>query len=227
MREDGGDGDGGERGAPGGAATSAAGAPAPAPRRMGPLARTLLLGLATALAFLVGAAATAVVTSDGGVDPPPVADEAADGLEGRIAPDTAAPLPDTTLEGFAGGEPVALDAYRGQPLIVNFWASWCAPCVKEMPDFETVSRDLAGVVPVLGVNVQDAPANAEAFAEELGITYDLATDPKGELYAAVDAFGMPTTLFVDAQGVIRYRYTGTLDADELRDLVATHLDVDA
>jgi cytochrome c biogenesis protein CcmG, thiol:disulfide interchange protein DsbE len=81
-------------------------------------------------------------------------------------------------------------------------------------------------VPILGVNVQDAPANAEAFVDELGITYDLAADPKGELYAAVEAFGMPTTLLVDADGMIVYRHTGLLDARALREHAAEHLGVE-
>jgi cytochrome c biogenesis protein CcmG, thiol:disulfide interchange protein DsbE len=109
---------------------------------------------------------------------------------------------------------------------VNFWASWCAPCVKEMPDFQRFSEELGDRVPLLGVNVQDAPSNAQAFVDELGITYDLATDPRGELYTDVRGFGMPTTLFVDAEGTIVYRHTGPLDTAQLRALVGEHLGVE-
>lgn len=195
----------------------------PQPRRLTGLARTLLISGAVVLAFILGASVTTLVTHDG--PPAEPVDNPASQLEDRVAPTQQAPLPDATLDGFADGEPVELTAYRGDPLVVNFWASWCAPCVSEMPDLEEVAREYAGRVPVLGVNVQDAPANAEAFVDELGITYDLATDPRGELYAEVDAFGMPTTLFVDAEGTIVYRHTGIIDADGLRELIAERLGV--
>ena len=196
----------------------------PQPPRLTGLARTLLVSGAVVLAFILGASVTTLVTSDG--PPAEPVDNPASQLEDRVPPTQQAPLPDATLDGVADGEPVERAAYRGAPLVVNFWASWCAPCVSEMPDLEVVAREYAGRVPILGVNVQDAPANAEAFVDELGITYDLATDPRGELYAEVDAFGMPTTLFVDAEGTIVYRHTGIIDADGLRELIAERLGVE-
>jgi thiol-disulfide isomerase/thioredoxin len=198
--------------------------PPPTTPRLSGLARTLLLAGVVTLAFIVGAAVTTMLADDG-TAPAPAAVNPGSTLEDRIPPTHQAPLPDVELAGFAEGEPVDLGDYRGRPLLVNFWASWCAPCVKEMPDVEAVARDLAGEVAVLGVNVQDAPANAEAFVDELGVSYDLATDPRGELYAEVEAFGMPTTLLVDADGMIVYRHTGIVDAEQLRELIAEHLDV--
>jgi cytochrome c biogenesis protein CcmG, thiol:disulfide interchange protein DsbE len=186
---------------------------------------TLLLGLVVGVAFVVGAAGVSLVAgttgSDGGVivgSPPD--------LEDRVPATARSPLPEMALPGFGGGEaaPVDLTAYRGAPLVVNFWASWCAPCVKEMPDFQRFNDAHGARVPLLGVNVRDAPANAGAFVQELGITYDLAADPQGDLYNAVQAFGMPTTLLVDPEGTIVYRHTGPLDAEELRALVDEHLD---
>jgi cytochrome c biogenesis protein CcmG/thiol:disulfide interchange protein DsbE len=170
----------------------------------------------------------------GGDGPPERGDggvviESRPGLEDRVAPTEREPLPAMVLEGFGEDDPAPVDlaAYEGGPLVVNFWASWCAPCVREMPDFQRFGEEFAGRVALLGVNVQDAPANARAFVRELGITYDLATDPRGELYSAVKGFGMPTTLFVDPDGTIVYRHTGPLDADELRALVTEHLEIAA
>jgi cytochrome c biogenesis protein CcmG/thiol:disulfide interchange protein DsbE len=146
-------------------------------------------------------------------------------LKDRIRSTDRAPLPDLTLEGFAGGEAVRLADYRGQPLLVNFWATWCAPCVEEMPAFQRVARRLADRVAVLGVDVQDAPSNAQPFVRELGIDYDLAIDPAAALYREVRAYGMPTTLFVDSSGMIVYRHTGALDDAGLTALIESHLDV--
>lgn len=201
--------------------------PAPAGRPGGGLRAGALLAGAVALAFVVGAAATALITDDETVAPRPVGAEPAPGLGPSVAPDERRPLPEATLDGFDGAEPVELASYRGAPLVVNFWATWCAPCVKEMPEVQRVARQLEGRVAVLGVNVQDAPTNAAAFVRELDIGYDLASDPRAELYNAVGGYGMPLTLLVDAEGTIVYRHVGILDAAELRALLATHLGVEA
>ena len=135
------------------------------------------------------------------------------------------PLPIQTLPGFSDGDPVDVGRYLGEPLLVNFWATWCAPCVREMPMLRDMSDELAGDVTFLGINVQDMPTNAEEFIDELNVEYDQATDPKGDYFRAVGGLGMPTTLLVDAQGSVRYRHTGELDADGLRDLLQEHLGV--
>lgn len=158
-------------------------------------------------------------------------DEAPPALSGpvpfseRPAPGEQAALPDMTLDGFADGAPVALGAYRGRPLVVNFWATWCGPCVEEMPAFQEVATDLDEQVAFLGVDTRDAPAPAERFVADLGITYDLAADPEGTLGAGVGVFGLPTTLFVDPDGTIVHRATAPLDAEQLRAALRDHLGI--
>jgi len=167
--------------------------------------------------------------------PPQPVDETAAAAPGSTVPllseqppaDVRFPLPQRTVTGFAGGPPVDLAAYRGRPLVVNFWATWCPPCVGEMPDFNAVAAEVEGEVAFLGVDVQDAPRRAEPFIAELGIDYDLAVDPDRELFSEIGGFGMPTTLFVDAEGVVVHRQTGPLDADALRAALADHLGVQA
>ena len=133
------------------------------------------------------------------------------------------PLPIQTLPAFSGGDPVDLGPYLGEPLLVNFWATWCAPCVREMPMLRDMSGELAGDVTFLGINVQDIAMNAEAFIDELNVEYDQATDPNGDYFRAVGGLGMPTTLLVDEKGFVRYRHTGELDAGGLRELLQEHL----
>lgn len=142
--------------------------------------------------------------------------------EGAPAPDQ---LPDCPLEPFGDGPAVALAEYRGSPLVVNFWATWCGPCVAEMPDLQAVHEAAGDELAFLGVDTMDSFRNAEPFVEELGITYDLAVDTRGTLHRAIGGFGMPTTLLVDPDGRIRYRHTGPLDAEGLGALLAEHLDV--
>lgn len=186
--------------------------------------RTLLL--AGVLVVLLLSGALVVIALDQGQRP---TESPADGglslLEERLPPERQAPLPEDTLEGFAGGSPIDLTAYRGQPLVVNLWATWCGPCVDEMPDLQEVAEQFEGRVAFLGVDVADGARRAERFAQDLGVTYDLAADPDRRFFEAVQAFGMPTTLFVTPDGMIVYRQTGPLDADGLRAALDTHLDV--
>ncbi|HVM00324.1 MAG TPA: TlpA disulfide reductase family protein [Egibacteraceae bacterium] len=189
---------------------------------------TFLLSLAMGIAFVVTAlAVTALVSGRQSADPGVGAAEEP-GL-GPISGPASAPLPDATLEAFdEGADPVALGAFRGSPLVVNFWATWCAPCVAEMPDLQAVAEATAGRAVFLGVNYRDPDRQAaRSFTSELGITYALAADPHGRFLADVGGVGMPTTLFVDPDGTVVYRHTGALDREQLQALLAEHLDVDA
>jgi thiol-disulfide isomerase/thioredoxin len=192
--------------------------------------RTVVTAVAVTAALLATAAVVAALGTRGG-EPGDVARtvvvETPVPLDERPPPDRREPLPDLVLDGFDGAEPVDLAAYRGRPLVVNLWATWCDPCIEEMPDIERVAADLGDRVAILGVNTRDAPANAAEFARDLGISYDLAADPAGDLFREVGAFGMPTTLLVTADGTITYRHTGLLDADGLRRLVDERLGADA
>lgn len=202
----------------------------PARRGLGAVGRTVLLGVGVVAAFFVGLAAVALFAGDDpGGEPAAVGDggepaEVADAsrLEDRDQPDR---LPEATLEGFGDEGPVETADYAGRPLVVNFWATWCAPCVEEMPDLQRVHEQVGGEVAFLGVNVRDAPANAEPFVEELGITYDLAVDSEGDYYREVGSMGMPTTLLVAADGRIVARRVGAVTAADLRDLLAAELGV--
>lgn len=191
--------------------------------------RTLLLGVVLVVAVLGGIVAAVLLASDdadqGSVAAPRSAVQRLPGTQG--APPRPAPevLPTAPIEGFAGAPPVDPASYRGRPLVVNLWATWCPPCVEEMPHFQTVSQELAGDVAFLGVDVQDGPSQAEPFVAELGISYDLAADPQLEFSEAIGAFGMPTTLFVDEEGAIVHRVTGPLSITDLRAAIATHLGV--
>jgi cytochrome c biogenesis protein CcmG/thiol:disulfide interchange protein DsbE len=195
---------------------------AAAPRRP----RKRLLIVLVVLAAVAGGALAAVQTLAGRSPQDAfVADGAVDQPQ-RLAPLSGAegfPLPDTVLPGFDGAPDVPLAAYRGEPLLVNFFASWCAPCVREMPMLEQLSHEAQGQVAFLGVNLQDAPSRARVLIADVGTTYDLASDPTGDFFREVRGIGMPTTLFVDPEGTVRYRHTGEMSAEQLRDLLRTHL----
>jgi len=128
------------------------------------------------------------------------------------------------FEGFAGGPGFALpDDLGGRPLVLNVWASWCAPCRKEMPAFQSVAAQAGGRVGFLGVDYLDEAGAARRLAADTGVTYPLASDPKGTEVSKLGITALPTTLFFSADGVLRGRRFGELNADRLRAAIRTYL----
>jgi cytochrome c biogenesis protein CcmG/thiol:disulfide interchange protein DsbE len=137
----------------------------------------------------------------------------------------AATVPDVEVEDFDGAT-VSLGDHTGTPLVVNFWASWCPPCIAEMPDLEAVHQLAGDRVRFLGVNTQDTPQRATELVADTGVTYDLVRDPDGELFRAFEVFGMPSTFYVAPDGTIVGRHTGLLTREALVDDLAEHLGVE-
>lgn len=109
--------------------------------------------------------------------------------------------------------------------MVNFWASWCPSCAAEMPAFEQVHQRFDETVEFLGVNHSDRRSSAEELADSTGVTYRLAEDPDGELFAAFGGTGMPTTAFIDADGGVAEVVVGQISAEQLTSLIQEHLEV--
>ena len=120
------------------------------------------------------------------------------------------PAPRVELPGLRGGR-VRLADLRGRPVVLNFWASWCPPCLAEMPEFERVHRRLGDRVAFLGVNQRDQAQAAERLARASGVTYPLATDPAGRVFDTFGGLGMPTTVFIRADGTVAEIFAGQLD----------------
>jgi thiol-disulfide isomerase/thioredoxin len=110
------------------------------------------------------------------------------------------PAPDVALPGLAGAL-VRLDAFRGRVVVLNFWASWCAPCRAEMPALEALGRELGprGLV-LLTLNYRESAAVASAFAREVGLTTPVLLDRDGAVARRYQAPGLPATFFVDRGG---------------------------
>jgi thiol-disulfide isomerase/thioredoxin len=121
----------------------------------------------------------------------------------------------------ADGSGTTLASMTGTPVVVNMWATWCTPCVKEMPAFDDVASSIDGVR-VIGVNVGDTAEAASKFAADLGVSYEQFTDPDGNLSTALSVSGLPATAFVDADGTVIEVHQGAYTAPELRDAIAQH-----
>jgi DsbE subfamily thiol:disulfide oxidoreductase len=129
-----------------------------------------------------------------------------------------APAPDFELPSLESSAPIALSSLRGQVVVLNFWASWCAPCRLEAPGLRRVSeRYRERGVRFLGVDYRDNDAAARAFIDEFRLEYPSVTDPSGSLAYDYELIGFPTTFIIDPAGTIRYRFVGYLDEDVLEE----------
>lgn len=122
-------------------------------------------------------------------------------------------LPDLTLAPLQpGGSPLELGALEG-PAVVNLWATWCAPCRQELPDFQQVAAARPDVR-FVGVDVQEN-GDARAFLDDLGITFEQFVDDRGTLAEALGVAAMPVTLVIGDDGRIVDQHLGPMTAAEL------------
>lgn len=141
--------------------------------------------------------------------------------------------PDFTMMSL-DGEPVRLSELRDRPVLLNFWASWCPPCVEELPLLDRVAAELDGGLWVVLLNVGEPHDTVAPFLEELGVAAPLvlrdARDaerplpdgvvPSRSVAQVYETFGLPTSLLLDERGVIRARVSGPLSEGSMRTLLA-------
>ncbi len=135
-------------------------------------------------------------------------------------------VPALVLPCLGGGPDVDLRAAApGRPTLVNVWATWCPPCVEEVPDLVAFADEAGGRVGLVGVLTQDPQRNGLEFARQLGMRYPSVVDDQGEVFRAFRP-GPPVTLFLDAQGRVVHKRSGRFkDVAEIEALVAEHLGV--
>jgi thiol-disulfide isomerase/thioredoxin len=139
----------------------------------------------------------------------------------------AARIPDLTLDCFPGSGRVRLTELH-RPTIVNLWASWCAPCRTELPAFQRFAGTVGDRVLVLGVDTGDTRDAGAGLLQDTKVTFPSLFDARGTLLSGVGRSALPVTLFVDADGGIRYVYNDkALDESGLARLASTYLGVAA
>ncbi|MBA3531690.1 MAG: TlpA family protein disulfide reductase [Ardenticatenales bacterium] len=124
------------------------------------------------------------------------------------------PAPDFTLQSFAG-EPVTLSELRGQPVILNFWASWCRECDKEMRLLESSYQRYQDEIVFLGIDYIDTEDKARAYLEQYGITYPNGPDLGSRIANDYRIKGVPETFFIGKDGTVRGVHIGPLAQADL------------
>lgn len=127
--------------------------------------------------------------------------------EGVMAPDFTAQLLD--------GASITLSELQGKPVIINFWATWCGPCVREMPAFERLKEDFGDKIGIIAVNCGDDTDTVKDFVEENGYTFPIALDEEFAVSMLYPTSSIPYTVVLDAQGKVTHVSAGAADADTM------------
>ncbi|MEW1782464.1 TlpA disulfide reductase family protein [Arthrobacter sp. NPDC080086] len=166
--------------------------------------RTTLIALL--IAGLI-AAALGVYAGHRATEPKTPADNAVAAFYGSKLPD-------------ANGTPLDLAAFRGQAVVINFWAPWCGPCVEEMPELSALAQEQKAKVKFVGIGI-DTAANIQTFLNKVPVAYPIAVAGFGgtELGRQFgnEVGGLPFTVILNARGEITFRKMGRVHAEELRD----------
>lgn len=129
-------------------------------------------------------------------------------LPGITARAVSGAAPDFSLQSRDGGT-ISLREFRGQVVMINFWATWCGPCREEMPHLEALYQRYSALgFRLLGVNVEEDSENAEAWLEEMPVSFSILFDPENRVSELYDVIAMPSTVLVDRQGNIRFSHDG-------------------
>lgn len=143
----------------------------------------------------------------------------ADALKGTFSkppPEKKEAAHDFTLP-LLDGKTFRLGDYRGKPVMINFFASWCLPCREEMPVIEKIVQEYQpkGVI-FLGVAVDDTEKKMKDFVARYGVSFPVGLDKTSEIQKTFGLYGIPTTYFIDKHGIINYFHSGTVTEELLQ-----------
>ena len=122
--------------------------------------------------------------------------------------------PGFELPGPDGKKPVALSAYAGKVVIVDFWATWCEPCRESFPAYQGLVQKFGGALVVIGVSVDEDPKGIPAFVSQTGVSFPIAWDEGQGVSKSYQPPSMPTSFIVDKSGIVRFVHVAYRSGDE-------------
>lgn len=131
-----------------------------------------------------------------------------------LASESDSPAKDFELMGVSG-QSLRLSDLRGQVVVFNFWATWCGPCVKEMPMFQEYQDNYPSFV-MLGINMEEPESTVKRFLDGSGISYRILLDTNAVVTDLYKVWMLPTTVFVDAEGIVRFLHVGEITEQQLQ-----------
>lgn len=134
------------------------------------------------------------------------------------APAVGHPAPAFELTAL-DGTPFVLSELRGTPIVLNFWATWCGPCQRELPELQHASERYDGSVLIVGVDQGEAADVVQGFVDELGLTFPIPMDSDFEVGELYNVRGLPTTFFIDRDGIIRDVWAGEMNSITLAEKI--------
>ncbi len=126
------------------------------------------------------------------------------------------PAPPFSIKRLDNNTTVSLSDFKGRPVVLNFWSTWCGPCKMEHPHLEAGAREFQDRVTFLGMVFEDTEENTRRFITETPTSFTQLFDPKSTVAVDYGVSGVPETYFIDAQGTIRGKYVGPINVRTLR-----------
>jgi len=139
--------------------------------------------------------------------------------EHQAPPQKNVQAPEFSLNNL-NGELIELKKTHGRAIVLNFWATWCGPCVLEMPRLQKYYEEFPGQFAVLAINADEPEVNVRQFVYEMGLTFDILLDPGANIQERYNIQAYPTSYFLDRDGIIRAQHIGSFTEEQLGEYLA-------
>jgi peroxiredoxin len=136
-----------------------------------------------------------------------------------VGPGVGRMAPDFTLTTLDGGT-FRLSEQRGKPVVLNFWATWCGPCQRELPALQKAAEHFGDDVVFVGVDQGEEAAIVQSYVDKMGLTFTIPMDTDGQVGYDWSVQGLPTTFFIDRSGVIRSLWMGEMNSVTLAENIS-------